>query len=213
MEKETFYAYISRMKYINRWGLMRNTDTENIQEHSLEVAILAHALAIIHNEFLPGGALEDAKRPDGSEYGKVTGRLEPEKACLFAVFHDSDEIITGDMPTPIKYFNPVIKENYHKIEEISKEKLVSMLPEFLQSTYRDILFYDSGSPEYYPVVKAADRLSAHIKCVKEVQAGNIEFTKAKKATFDSMTGMKLPELDYFTDHFLDSYGLTLDEIE
>jgi len=198
LEGGNFYAYIARMKYITRWGLMRNTEKENIQEHSLEVAILAHALCLIRNEMY---AEEPAKR------------LDPEKACLFAVFHDSDEIITGDLPTPIKYANPVIRDNYHDIEAQSKEKLLSMLPEKLQPVYRNILFFDESSPEYRAVVKAADRLSAYIKCVEECKAGNAEFTKARQTVLDSMRAMNLPELDYFIDHFLPAYSLTLDELE
>ncbi len=198
LEGGNFYAYIARMKYITRWGLMRNTEKENIQEHSLEVAILAHALCLIRNEMY---AEEPAKK------------LDPEKACLFAVFHDSDEIITGDLPTPIKYANPVIRDNYHDIEAQSKEKLLSMLPEKLQPVYRNILFFDENSPEYRSVVKAADRLSAYIKCVEECKAGNAEFTKARQTVLDSMRAMNLPELDSFIDHFLPAYSLTLDELE
>lgn len=198
LEGGNFYAYIARMKYITRWGLMRNTEKENIQEHSLEVAILAHALCLIRNEMY---AEEPAKK------------LDPEKACLFAVFHDSDEIITGDLPTPIKYANPVIRDNYHDIEAQSKEKLLSMLPEKLQPVYRNILFFDESSPEYRSVVKAADRLSAYIKCIEECKAGNAEFTKARQTVLDSMRAMNLPELDYFIDHFLPAYSLTLDELE
>ncbi len=198
LEGGNFYAYIARMKYITRWGLMRNTEKENIQEHSLEVAILAHALCLIRNEMY---ADEPAKK------------LDPEKACLFAVFHDSDEIITGDLPTPIKYANPVIRDNYHDIEAQSKEKLLSMLPEKLKPVYRNILFFDESSPEYKTVVKAADRLSAYIKCVEECKAGNAEFTKARQTVLDSMRAMDLPELDYFIEHFLPAYSLTLDELE
>ena len=198
LEGGNFYAYIARMKYITRWGLMRNTEKENIQEHSLEVAILAHALCLIRNEMY---ADEPAKK------------LDPEKACLFAVFHDSDEIITGDLPTPIKYANPVIRDNYHDIEAQSKEKLLSMLPEKLKLVYKNILFFDESSPEYKMVVKAADRLSAYIKCVEECKAGNAEFTKARQTVLDSMRVMDLPELDYFIEHFLPAYSLTLDELE
>ncbi len=198
-ENGRFFAYLSRMKYITRWGLMRNTERENIQEHSLQVAILAHALALIHNEL-------EAGKPDGTY-------LDPEKACLFGVFHDSDEIITGDLPTPIKYANPVIRDNYHEIETQSKEKLLSMLPEGLRPVYREILFYDTIMPEYRPVVKAADRLSAYIKCEEECKAGNLEFSRAKKTVYDSLRAMALPELDHFMEHYLPAYSLTLDELE
>ena len=198
LEGGRFYAYIARMKYITRWGLMRNTEKENIQEHSLEVAILAHALCLIHNEI-------------NAETGKAP--LDPEKACIFAVFHDSDEIITGDLPTPIKYANPVIRDNYHDIEAQSKEKLLSMLPEKFKPVYRDILFFEDSAPEYKAVVKAADRLSAYIKCAEECKAGNGEFSRARETVLETMRAMDLPELDYFIDHFLDAYSLTLDELE
>ena len=193
-----FYAYISRMKYIMRWGLMRNTVSENIQEHSLQVAVLAHALAFIHNTL-------NQENPDE--------QLDPAKACVYAVFHDANEIITGDMPTPIKYYNPVIKEHYHKIEDVSKDKLLSMLPEDMESYYRNIMFYEDCDPKYYPIVKAADRLSAYLKCVEEVKAGNNEFTKAKESIYSSLTKMSCPALEHFLEHFTDSFELTLDELE
>lgn len=193
-EQFDFYAYLGRMKYIVRWGLMRNTSTENIQEHSLEVAVLAHALAVIHNKLNPSDA------------------LSPDRACVYAVFHDTSEIITGDLPTPIKYYNPVIKENYHAIEDVAKNKLLSMLPNEMQDVYRDILFYEEKDEKYYPIVKAADKLSAYIKCAEEVKAGNKEFSKAKEATKKSLEEMKLPELDYFMEHFVSAYNKTLDEM-
>ncbi|MBE7066556.1 MAG: 5'-deoxynucleotidase [Ruminococcaceae bacterium] len=197
-EQYNFYAYISRMKYIMRWGLMRNTVSENIQEHSLQVAILAHSLAYIHNSLNKDNPLM---------------QLDPAKACVYAVFHDANEIITGDMPTPIKYYNPVIKEHYHKIEDISKDKLLSMLPQEMESYYRDIMFYEERDPEYYPIVKAADKLSAYLKCVEEVKAGNNEFTKAKESIYAGLQEMDCPALKYFLEHFTDSFELTLDELE
>ena len=193
-EQFDFYAYLGRMKYIVRWGLMRNTSTENIQEHSLGVAVLAHALAVIHNRLKPGE------------------ELSPDRACVYAVFHDTSEIITGDLPTPIKYYNPVIKENYHAIEDVAKNKLLSMLPDEMQDVYKDILFYEEKDEKYYPIVKAADKLSAYIKCAEEVKAGNREFSKAKEATRKSLEEMKLPELDYFMEHFISAYNKTLDEM-
>lgn len=194
MEQSHFFAFLNRMKYISRWGLMRNTETENIQEHSLQVAILAHALALIKNRLFGG-------------------TLQPERACLYGIFHDANEIITGDLPTPIKYFNPKINENYHEIEDISKEKLVSMLPETFRQEYRELLFFETRDPVYYPIVKAADKLAAHIKCVEEVKAGNREFEKAQKTTLQSLQEMNLPELRYFMEHYLPSYQLSLDELE
>lgn len=189
-----FYAYISRMKYIVRWGLMRNTDSENIQEHSLQVAILAHALAVIHNKLFPDD------------------EISPEKACLYGVFHDAAEIITGDLPTPIKYYNPVIKDNYQAIEDVAKEKLLSMLPGDMENTYRTILFYEDMDPKYYPIVKSADKLSAYIKCAEEVKAGNKEFVKAMEATRKSLDESKLPEVIHFMEHYIEAYNKTLDEM-
>jgi len=194
MEQYNFYAYIARMKYINRWGLMRNTSSENIQEHSLQVAILAHALALIKNKYFEG-------------------KLNPDTAGMYGVFHDSSEIITGDLPTPVKYYNPEIKDSYGKLEDISKEKLLSMLPEDFKEDYRDIIFYEQLHKEYYPVIKAADKLSAYIKCLEEVKAGNNEFNKAKEATLMSLYNMNLPEVEYFLKYFVNAYFLTLDELD
>lgn len=187
-----FFAYINRMKYINRWGLMRNTDTENIQEHSLQVAILAHALCIIKNKYFGGN-------------------INADRSCVYALYHDANEIITGDLPTPVKYFNPQIKESYRKIEDISKEKLISMLPDDMQDEYRSILFYEEDE-EYRDIIRAADKLSAYIKCVEEVKAGNKEFLQAKESIYNVLVDMNLPELEYFMEHFLPSYSLSLDEM-
>ncbi len=189
-----FFAYIGRMKYIFRWGLMRNTDSENIQEHSLQVAILAHALAVIHNQLC------------GSE------ELSPDRACVYAVFHDAGEIITGDLPTPVKYYNPVIRENYQAIEAVAKEKLLSMLPAELDAVYRRILFYEQEDAQYYPIVKAADKLSAYIKCAEEVKAGNREFVKAMESTLEALRTSELPEVAYFMRHYMEAYNKTLDEM-
>lgn len=193
MEEFPFYAYLNRMKYINRWGLMRNTINENIQEHSLQTAMLAHSLAVIKNRYF-GGSLDE---------GKV---------CLYAMFHDANEIITGDLPTPVKYDNSELQESYRRLEDLSKEKLLAMLPEEWDSVYRPVLFYEEMDPAYYPVVKAADKLSAYIKCVEEGKAGNSEFRSALESIGQSMDDMKLPELDYFRAHFLPAFHLTLDEM-
>ena len=194
MKEYNFFGFISRMKYINRWGLMRNTHTENIQEHSYEVAVLAHALALISNKHF------------GTDY-------EPERACIYAMFHDTNEIITGDRPTPVKYFNPEIKKSYGELENVSKEKLLAMLPEELREDYRGLLFYEEADEKYYPIVKAADKLSAYIKCIEEVKAGNAEFKQAEKATEKSIRDMKNPAADYFMDNFIPAYRLTSDEME
>lgn len=173
---------------------MRNTENENIQEHSLQVAILAHALCLIRNKYF-------------------NGNLNAEKACVYAIFHDCNETITGDLPTPIKYFNPQIKESYHNLENISKEKLLSMLPDDMKEDYRSILFFEEENEEYGLIIKAAVKLSAYIKCVEEVKAGNREFIQAKESTLKYLSDMDLPELKYFMDKFLPAYDLSLDEMK
>jgi 5'-deoxynucleotidase len=192
--KHHFFAFLSRMKYITRWGLMRNTQPENIQEHSLQVAIIAHALAMIRNRF----------------YG---GNVNPERIAVLGMYHDCNEIITGDMPTPIKYFNPEISQAYKNVEELSKRKLLSMLPQELADEYTSILFHEEREPETWQLVKAADRISAYIKCLEEVKAGNREFKKASESIFRTIQEISLPEVDYFLEHFLPSFSLTLDELE
>ena len=187
-----FFAMLSRMKYINRWGLMRNTRNETICEHSLDTAILAHALAVLRNR-------------------RFGGNVNPEKAALLAIFHDAPEILTGDLPTPIKYYNPGIREAYKAVEQVAEDKLLSMLPEDLRPAYEDAL--RPADPEIEQLVRAADKLSAHIKCIEELKAGNTEFRQAAAQTAAAMDAMALPELDYFREHFLPSYSLTLDELE
>ena len=180
-----FFALISRMRYIGRWGLMRNTFEENIQEHSHMVAVLAHGLAVIQRDILGQPA-------------------DPDRCASAALFHDASEILTGDLPTPIKYYNPEIKKAYKQIEAVSCEKLLALLPPEVQESYR---------PEVARIVKAADKLSAYIKCVEELKAGNSEFEAAEKQTRQALVEMQLPCLDYFLAHFLDSFRLTLDELE
>jgi len=189
-----FFAYLSRMKYITRWGLMRNTQPENIQEHSLQVALIAHALALIKNRYF-------------------NGNINADRVAVLGIFHDCNEIITGDMPTPIKYFNPEISQVYKKIEDISKNKLLSMLPAELSGDYSSILFHEDENPGYWKLVKAADRISAYIKCLEEVKAGNKEFKKASDSIFKSIGEIDLPEVTYFMENFLPSFLLTLDEME
>jgi 5'-deoxynucleotidase len=191
-EQYSFYAFLSRMRHIYRWSLMRNVTQENIQEHSLQVAMLAHGLAIIKNKLF------------GSQ-------VNPERVALLAIYHDSNETLTGDLPTPIKYFNPEIQNAYKSLESVSKEKLLSLLPEALREDYRSILFYDEGSEEGR-LVKAADRLSAYIKCLEEIKAGNGEFKKAQVAIMKKIRENESPEVRYFLDHFMESFSLTLDEI-
>lgn len=193
MEKlYNFFAFLSRMKHITRWGLMRNTDTENIQEHSLQVAMIAHGLAVISNVYFGNN-------------------IDAEKVAVLAIYHDSNETLTGDMPTPIKYFNPSIQQAYKDLEQVSKEKLLSLLPDEMVPIYRKILFFDESSPEGR-IVKAADRICAYIKCIEEEKAGNREFKKAAEATLKKIQDMKMPEVEFFFKHFIPGFSLTLDEI-
>ena len=187
-----FFAYISRMRYIPRWALMRNSFSENVQEHSHMVAVLAHALAVIRNEVFGGN-------------------IDAGQVAVYALYHDATEIITGDMPTPIKYYNPEIKSSYKKVERVAADKLLSLLPETLRDTYRPVLY--EQDEEIRRLVKAADKLSAYIKCVEELKAGNHEFKRAAEQTYRALADMRLPELDYFLAHCLDSFSMTLDELE
>ena len=187
-----FFAYISRMRFIQRWALMRNTAPENVQEHSHQAAVLAHALAVIRNE-------------------KFGGHVDPGRVAVAALYHDASEILTGDMPTPVKYGNPAIRDAYKQVEAVANERLVSMLPEELQDTYRDAL--NEYDDETRALVKAADKLSAYIKCVEEVKAGNGEFREAAAQTRRALEAYDLPEVGYFLDTFMESFGLTLDELK
>ena len=191
--KSNFFAFLARMKYINRWGLMRNTQAENLQEHSLQVAMIAHALAIISNTYF-------------------NGNINAERVAILAIFHDSNETITGDMPTPIKYFNPQISSAYKDIENISNDKLISMLPEEMQDEYKKILYHDNNK-SMWKIVKAADRISAYIKCIEEKKAGNKEFKKAENSIYKTIKELNMPEVDFFMEKFMPSFSLTLDEME
>ncbi len=186
-----FFAMLSRMKYISRWALMRNTERENLSEHSLETAVIAHALAVLGNV----------------RFGKS---LNPERVALLALYHDTPEILTGDMPTPVKYFNPQIREAYGEVERTAGERLMAMLPEDMRESYRSLLMQDEESEEHR-LVKAADKLSALIKCIEERKAGNMEFACAEKATAESLKAMGMPEADAFLEEFIPAYSLTLDE--
>lgn len=189
-----FFAFLSRMKYITRWGLMRNTQPENIQEHSLQVALIAHALAVIKNKF-------------------YSGNLNIERVAVLAMFHDCNEILTGDLPTPVKYFNPDINKAYKDVENVSNEKLLSMLPEELIESYSALIIHREEDAEYWRLVKAADRIAAYIKCVEEIKAGNAEFKKAGDSIYKTIMGICQPEVTYFMEKFLPSFHLTLDELE
>ena len=187
-----FAAMLSRMKYINRWGLMRNTIQENIAEHSLETGMIAHALAVINNVYFEGD-------------------LNPDRVAVYAMYHDVPEIITGDLPTPVKYFAPEIKESYDAVEAAAIRKLLYSLPEKMRDIYSEILKENEIEDEYRILVKAADKLSALIKCVEEKKMGNQDFLEAEKATMIAIKKLGCKEADYFMEHFLEAYGLTLDE--
>lgn len=192
MEHSNFFAMLSRMKYINRWGLMNNTRTENISEHSIQTAIIAHALCVIHNK-------------------RFNGNIDANKIAVAAMFHDVSEIITGDMPTPVKYYNPAIVEAYKKVEEIAVDKLLSMLPDDLLEEYSPVLNFERENEELYRFVKAADKISALIKCTEEQMTGSREFDKAKKTLEKDLENMNMPEIDVFLKEFLPAFSLTLDE--
>ncbi len=187
-----FYALLGRMRYISRWGLMRNTFVENIQEHSHQVAVFAHALALIRRDILH---LEGPS---------------PEACAVAALYHDATEILTGDMPTPIKYYNPEIKQAYKQVEKIAGERLLTMLPEALQESYRPYIMEDDEAVTV--IVKAADKLSAHIKCIEEQKAGNTEFDSAAVQTRNALTRMNLPELTWFMENCLEPFSLNLDQL-
>ena len=187
-----FFALISRMRYIGRWGLMRNTFEENIQEHSHMVAVLAHALAVIRRDVFGGD-------------------IDPGQAAVLALYHDAPEILTGDLPTPVKYYNPEIRDAYREVETVSARRLLSMLPDALRPAYEPLLLEDPESG-YHAVVKAADKLSAYLKCVEELKAGNSEFRQAAEQTRQALEASPLPEVGYFLEHFMPGFELTLDEL-
>ena len=187
-----FFAMVNRMKLIDRWALMRNSQKENIAEHSHSVAVIAHALALIGN------------RKFGKSY-------DPDRVCLLALYHDTTEVITGDMPTPVKYYNDDIKNVYKDIERIAGERLIHMLPEEFHEDYMPLFNKCEEDKELWVLVKAADKISALIKCIEECRMGNLEFTKAREAQEALIDEIDLPEVKYFRDVFMDSYYLTLDE--
>lgn len=196
INESKFCAMMSRMKYIDRWALMRNTFTENICEHSLDVAMIAHLLCVIGNK----------------RFGK---NLNAEHAAMIGIYHDTTEIITGDMPTPIKYLNEDIQRIFHGIEDSAAKKLLNLLPEDLREEYEPLYFKKGGEEEQYiwRLVKAADKLSAWIKCIEEQKAGNREFDSALTATKKSVHAMRLPEAECFIEEFLPAYEKNLDELQ
>ncbi len=187
-----FYALLGRMRYINRWGLMRNSFPENIQEHSHQVAVLAHALALIRRDIL------GLPTPD------------PEKCAVAALYHDASEILTGDMPTPIKYYNPHIRAAYKQVELVAGEKLLDMLPPALRESYAHYVLEDDESLN--PIVKAADKLAAHIKCIEELKAGNLEFSTAAAQTLEALHSLRREEVEWFLDNCLEPFSRTLDQM-
>jgi len=188
---QSFFALISRMRYIGRWGLMRNSLPENIQEHSHMVAVIAHCLAVIGRDIL----------------GKD---VSPEQCAAVALYHDASEILTGDMPTPIKYHDDAIKNSYKEIETMACERLLEFLPEELRPSFEPLLLHED--PKIYPYVKAADKLSAYIKCIEERKAGNNEFISAEAQILGVLKENPLPEVDYFMKNFMPAFELTLDEL-
>lgn len=189
-----FFAMLFRMKYINRWGLMRNTRTESLSEHSLDTAVIAHALGILRNKRF-GGSVD-------------AGRL-----AALAMYHDAGEIITGDLPTPVKYHDEQIRRAYKQVEAEASWRLLSLLPQDLREEYQAVLLPQSGDEELWRLIKAADKLSALIKCIEEERAGNQEFTQAKLAQIKALDEMRLPEADAFRAEFLGAFYKTLDEQE
>jgi 5'-deoxynucleotidase len=194
MTMSHFFAYLSRMKFIRRWGLMHNTYPENIQEHSLRVAMVAHTLAVIRNKVF-------------------AGNVSAERTAVLALYHDAGEVLTGDLPAPVKYFNPEIKNAYKEIEAAAATRLLNMIPEDLKADYQGLFFAEEADQEPRELVKAADKLCAYLKCLEEIGAGNQEFAKAEKALRASVEELDLPEVRYFLDAFAPSFRLTLDELD
>ncbi len=187
-----FFAMLARMKYINRWALMRNVQEESICQHSMETAAFAHALALIKNKFFGGN-------------------LNADRVAVLALYHDMPEIITGDLPTPVKYFNEDMKEVYSRVEENACAKLLSMLPDELKDDYSPLFFKEDEEEYLWKIVKAADKISALTKCLEEKKAGNREFDSALVSTEKAIREMNMEEADYFLDTFIKSFSLTLDE--
>lgn len=187
----SFFAYIFRMRYIARWALMRNTRTENVEEHSYEVSVLAHALAVVGQEIFHKD-------------------VNPDRVATAALFHDAPEIITGDLPTPIKYFNPAIKSAYDQVEAVAQDKLLGMLPHELTEAYTPLLRVED--PQVCRYIKAADKLAAWLKCLEERKAGNREFVQAEEETLHALKDMNMDEVTWFLEHMGEAFSLTLDEL-
>lgn len=193
MKQSHFFAHLARMKLIQRWPLMRSVSSENISEHSLQVAFVAHALALIKNK-------------------KFDGKLNPEHIALIGMYHDTSEVLTGDLPTPVKYYNPDIAQEYKKIEAAAEQRLLSMLPEEFQDDFAPFLISGTASKEEQNIVKQADTICAYLKCLEELSAGNHEYEQAKRRLEETLDQRKSPEMDYFLTTFAPSFELSLDEI-
>ncbi len=193
LDKSHFFAHLARMKLINRWPLMRNVNTENVQEHSLQVAMVAHSLTLIRNKFF-------------------NGNLDPYKIATIAMFHDVSEVLTGDLPTPVKYYNPAIQQEYKKIEKIAEQKLIDMAPEAFREDYESLISAHSHTEDEAFIVKAADIICAYLKTLEEISAGNHEFELAKKRLDNILQDYHSEEVDYFMRAYVPSFSLSLDEI-
>ncbi|WP_122053890.1 5'-deoxynucleotidase [Vibrio sp. Evd11] len=193
MKQSHFFAHLARMKLIQRWPLMRSISSENISEHSLQVAFVAHALALIKNK-------------------KFDGQLNPEHIALLGMYHDTSEVLTGDLPTPVKYYNPDIAQEYKKIEAAAEQRLLSMLPEEFQDDFAPFLISRTANKEEQSIVKQADTICAYLKCLEELSAGNHEYEQAKRRLEETLSQRKSPEMDYFLTTFAPSFELSLDEI-
>ncbi|ANP77123.1 5'-deoxynucleotidase [Vibrio sp. 10N.222.51.C8] len=193
MKQSHFFAHLARMKLIQRWPLMRSVSSENISEHSLQVAFVAHALALIKNK-------------------KFDGQLNPEHIALLGMYHDTSEVLTGDLPTPVKYYNPDIAQEYKKIEAAAEQRLLSMLPEEFRDDFAPFLISGTASKEEQSIVKQADTICAYLKCLEELSAGNHEYEQAKRRLEETLEQRKSPEMDYFLTTFAPSFELSLDEI-
>lgn len=194
MRKNGFFAMMTRMRNITRWGLMRNNITENLTEHSYDTAVTAHALAVIGKE----------------KFGKD---IDPGQIAAVALFHDASEIITGDLPTPVKYNNPAIQTAYKSIEQAAADSLLQMLPGELRPSYKVLFDFETDDPQLYRYVKAADKISAYIKCVEELRGGNDEFRRAAIQTREAIAKMAMPEADYYMEQFAPAFALSLDELQ
>ena len=187
-----FFAYLARMKHILRWGLMRNARGENVQEHSMQVAWVAHALAVIENRYF------------GGDY-------DAEHVMALAAYHEAGEVFTGDLPTPIKYYNPDIRQAYQRVEQVAEQRMLDMLPEVMRSDYDALIHQDRAAPEHQ-LVKAADRICAYLKCVEEGQAGNREFDRARQEIAEDLAARPEKSIAYFMEHFVPSFSLSLDQL-